>query len=147
MVSRYDLLMKLSAIIPDDTLVVSCIGNTSSFWGQIRERETDLLHISLGMCTPTAFGLALALPNRKVIALDADGNLLLNLGSLGTVANHNPANLIIIVFDNGNYLGSNINEPGMPTATGGKLNLDGLARASGIDSASTVQIRISFRTK
>lgn len=138
MVSRYELLTKLSAIIPDDMLVVACIGNTSGFWGQLRQQETDLFHITMGMCTPAALGLALALPNRKVVALDGDGNLLLNLGSLGTVANQNPSNLTIIVFDNGNYLGSHKKEPGMPTATGGKLNLEGVAKASGIASACTV---------
>jgi len=147
MVNRYQLLKKLSAIIPDDALVVSCIGNTSGFWGQIRAKETDLLHITLGMCTPTALGLALALPHRKVVALDADGNLLLNLGTLGTVANHSPANLLSIVFDNGNYLGSHKKEPGMPTATGGRLNLEGVARACGIDSAHTVESEEGFREK
>ena len=72
MVSRYELLGKLSGIIPDDVLVVASIGNNSSFWGQLSQRETDLLHITMGMCTPTALGLALALPSRKVIALDSD---------------------------------------------------------------------------
>jgi len=138
MVSRYELLRKLSAIIPDEVIVVACIANTSGFWGQLSQREADLLHITMGMCTPTALGVALALPSRKVIALDGDGNLLLNLGSLGTVANQNPPNLTIVVFDNGNYLGSHKKEPGMPTATGGKTNLEGVAKASGIVSACTV---------
>ena len=128
MVSRYELLTKLSAIVPDDVLVVASIGNNSGFWGQLKQRETDLLHMTMGMCTPTALGLALALPKRKVVALDSDGNLLLNLGSLGTVANQTPPNLTIIVFDNGNYLGSHKKEPGMPTATGGKLSLEGNSR-------------------
>ena len=65
MVSRYELLRTLSVIIPDDVLVVACIGNTSGFWGQLSQREADLLHITLGMCTPTALGVALALPGRK----------------------------------------------------------------------------------
>lgn len=138
MVSRYQLLKGLSEIIPEDALVIASIGNNSGFWGQIREKETDLLNISMGMCTPTALGLALALPNRKVVALDADGNLLLNLGSLGTVANENPQNLIIIVFDNGSYLGSIKNQPGPPTATSGRLSLEAVAKGSGISSSSTV---------
>jgi len=138
MVSRFALLTKLSTMIPDDALVVACIGNNSGFWSQLRDKDTDLFHITMGMCTPTALGLALALPRRKVIALDGDGNLLLNLGSLGTVANQNPANLTIIVFDNGNYLGSHKKEPGMPTATSGRMNLEAVARASGIASASAI---------
>jgi hypothetical protein len=82
-----------------------------------------------------------------VIALDADGNLTLNLGVLGTVANESPKNLTVIVMDNGNYLGSHKDEPGMPTATGGKMNLEGVARQCGIASSSTVQDVESFRDK
>ena len=138
MVGRSELLTKLAAIIPDEALAVSCIGNTSGFWGQLRETDANLFHVTMGMCTPTALGLALALPKTKVVALDGDGNLLLNLGTLGTVANQAPPNLTIIVFDNGNYLGSHKDEPGMPTATAGKLNLEGIGRASGILSSHTI---------
>jgi thiamine pyrophosphate-dependent acetolactate synthase large subunit-like protein len=147
MVSRFELLTKLSSIIPEDTFVVACIGNNSGFWGQLRQREADLFHITMGMCTPTALGLALALPNRKVVALDGDGNLLLNLGTLGTVANQGPSNLTIIVFDNGNYLGSHKEETGMPTASSGKLNFEGVARASGVESACTVRTVEEFQRK
>ncbi|HEY2986562.1 MAG TPA: thiamine pyrophosphate-dependent enzyme [Candidatus Binatia bacterium] len=139
MVTRFALLKALSSVLSDDVLVVASIGNNSGFWGQLKERESNLFHITLGMCTPTALGLALALPNRKVVALDADGNLILNLGVLGTVANENPRNLTVIVMDNRNYLGSHKNEPGMPTATAGKMNLEGVAKASGIRSASTAR--------
>ena len=139
MVTRFALLKELSSILSDDVLVVASIGNNSGFWGQLKERESNLFHITLGMCTPTALGLALALPHRKVIALDADGNLILNLGVLGTVANENPRNLTVIVMDNRNYLGSHKNEPGMPTATAGKMNLEGVAKASGIRNASTAK--------
>src|SRR5947208_14791304 len=139
MVTRLTLLKELAAIIPNDVLVVSSIGNNSGFWGQLTEREANLFHATLGMCTPAAFGLALALPNRRVLALDSDGNLILNLGVLGTVANENPKNLTILVMDNRNYLGSHKDEPGMPTATGGKMKLQEVARGSGITSACTVQ--------
>ncbi|HEY6197263.1 MAG TPA: thiamine pyrophosphate-dependent enzyme [Candidatus Binatia bacterium] len=147
MVSRYALLKKLAGLVADDTLVVACIGNTTGFWGQLKEREANLFHVTLGMCTPVAHGLALALPKRKVVALDADGNLLLNLGALGTVGNEAPKNLTIIVFDNGNYLGSHKKEPGMRTATGGKMNLAKVAEASGIESSCTVDSADAFEQK
>ena len=147
MVSRFQLLKELSNIIPNDVLVVASIGNNSGFWGQIRQSEADLFHITMGMCTPTALGLALALPKRKVVALDGDGNLLLNLGSLGTVANQNPTNLTIIVSDNGNYLGSHKTEPGMPTATAGRTNLEAVARGCGIASAWTIQSVEDFQKR
>ena len=147
MVTRLALLEELAANISDDVLVISSIGNNSGFWGQITDRQANLFHATLGMCSPAALGLALALPNRRVVALDADGNLILNLGVLGTVANENPKNLTIVVMDNRNYLGSHKEEPGMPTATGGKMNLEEVAKGCGITSACTVQEVTAFREK
>jgi sulfopyruvate decarboxylase subunit beta len=147
MVSRLALLKELAAAISDDVLVISSIGNNSGFWGQITEREANLFHATLGMCSPAALGLALALPRRKVVALDSDGNLILNLGVLGTVANENPENLILLIMDNRNYLGSHKDDPGMPTATAGKMNLEDVAKGCGIASACTVQEAIAFREK
>jgi thiamine pyrophosphate-dependent acetolactate synthase large subunit-like protein len=69
----------------------------------------------------------------------------LNLGVLGTIANEAPKNLTIIVMDNGNYLGSHKHAPGMPTATAGKMNLEAVAKACGIASASTVEEASAFR--
>ncbi len=145
MVTRLALIKELASIVPEDVVVVSSIGNNSAFWGELAERESNLFHATLGMCTPAAFGLAMALPKRKVIALDSDGNLILNLGVLGTVANENPANLTILVMDNRNYLGSHKKEPGMPTATGGKMKLQEVAKGCGIASAHTVQDVATFR--
>jgi thiamine pyrophosphate-dependent acetolactate synthase large subunit-like protein len=82
-----------------------------------------------------------------VIALDSDGNLTLNLGVLGTIANEAPKNLTIVVMDNRNYLGSHKKEPGMPTATGGKMNLEAVAKGCGIESACTIEDVAAFREK
>ena len=147
MVTRLTLLKELASIVPEDLIVVSSIGNNSGFWGQLVEREANLFHATLGMCTPAAFGLAMALPQRKVLALDSDGNLILNMGVLGTIANENPTNLTILLMDNRNYLGSHKKEPGMPTATGGKMKLEQVAKGCGIESAHTVQDVGGFRDK
>jgi len=147
MVTRFALLKELSAIVPDDVLVLTSIGNNSGFWGQLEDREANLFHLTMGMCSSTALGLSLALPRRKVVALDADGNLTLNLGVLGTIANEAPKNLTIVVMDNGNYLGSHKDAPGMPTATSGKMDLAAVARACGIESAGTIEDVGGFREK
>ncbi|HEY7168064.1 MAG TPA: thiamine pyrophosphate-dependent enzyme [Candidatus Binatia bacterium] len=147
MVTRLALLKELASIIPEDIIVVSSIGNNSGFWGQLAVREANLFHATLGMCTPAAFGLAMALPNRKVMALDSDGNLILNLGVLGTIANENPTNLTILVMDNRNYLGSHKKEPGMPTATAGKMKLAEVAKGCGLASACAIQDVAGFREK
>lgn len=147
MVTRFTLLKELSALVPDDILVLSSIGNNSGFWGQLKEREANLFHLTMGMCSSTALGLSLALPRRKIVALDSDGNLTLNLGVLGTIANEAPKNLTIVVIDNGNYLGSHKHAPGMPTATSGKMDLEAVARGCGIASASTIEDVAAFRAK
>jgi thiamine pyrophosphate-dependent acetolactate synthase large subunit-like protein len=145
MVARLELIKALASIVPPDILVVTSIGNNSYFWAELTDREATLYHSTLGMCTPAAFGLAMALPRRKVLALDSDGNLILNLGVLGTIANENPINLTILVMDNGNYLGSHKKDPGMRTATGGKMKLEEVAKGCGIASSHTVQDVAKFR--
>jgi thiamine pyrophosphate-dependent acetolactate synthase large subunit-like protein len=147
MVTRFALLKELSALVPDDVLVLTSIGNNSGFWGQLKDREANLFHLTMGMCSSTALGLSLALPKRKIVALDSDGNLTLNLGVLGTIANEAPKNLTIVVMDNQNYLGSNKREPGMPTATAGKMNLESVAKGCGFDRACTVEDAAAFRAK
>ena len=147
MVTRLTLLKELASIIPEDLIVVSSIGNNSGFWVQLVQREANLFHATLGMCTPAAFGLAMALPQRKILSLDSDGNLILNMGVLGTIANENPTNLTILVMDNRNYLGSHKKEPGMPTATGGKMKLEQVAKGCGIESACTVHDAAGLREK
>ncbi len=147
MVTRFALLKELSAMVPDDVLVLTSIGNNSGFWGQLKDREANLFHLTMGMCSSTALGLSLALPNRKIVALDSDGNLTLNLGVLGTIATEAPKNLTIVVMDNQNYLGSNKREPGMPTATAAKMNLEAVAKGCGIESACTIEEVAPFRAK
>jgi len=147
MVARLELIKELASIVPSDVLVVTSIGNNSYFWAELTDREATLYHSTLGMCTPAAFGLAMALPRRKVLALDSDGNLILNLGVLGTIANENPTNLTVLVMDNGNYLGSHKREAGMRTASGGKMKLEEVARGCGIASSQAVQDVAKFRER
>lgn len=147
MVARLALIKELASTVPQEVIVVTSIGNNSYFWAELTDREATLFHSTLGMCTPAAFGLAMALPQRKVLALDSDGNLILNLGVLGTIANENPTNLTVLVMDNGNYLGSHKKEPGMRTATGGKMKLQEVARGCGIVSSHIIKDVETFRER
>jgi thiamine pyrophosphate-dependent acetolactate synthase large subunit-like protein len=90
---------------------------------------------SMGLTTPLALGLALARPDRRVIALDGDGSLLMNLGTLATVASCGPANLVVVVLDNASYGTTG----GQPTATAGRADLEAAARALGIEHTATVR--------
>jgi thiamine pyrophosphate-dependent acetolactate synthase large subunit-like protein len=147
MVSRIDLIQAFASMINDQTLVVTPIGSTTAYWDALGRGPTSLTSVSLGMCTAAGLGLALALPHRKVVALDSDGNLILNLCSLGTVGNEKPRNLLVIVFDNGNYLsgGPGGGKPGMPTATAGAMNLELVAKGCGIEKCCTIRSEEEFR--
>ncbi len=92
------------------------------------------LQHAMGLASSTGLGLALSLPHQKVIVLDGDGSLLMNLGSLTTLARYKPKNLLHIVFDNESLLSVG----GFPTATGTGADLGGIARAAGIPQARTV---------
>jgi sulfopyruvate decarboxylase subunit beta len=78
--------------------------------------------------------LALCVPEKKVVVLDGDGSLLMNLGTLSTLARYRPANLIEVVFDNESLLSVG----GFPTATSTGTDLAGIARASGIERTNSV---------
>jgi sulfopyruvate decarboxylase subunit beta len=136
---RYDC---LRAIAPhfDQELVVTNIGAVRHEWQALRPHPGNFHLQNLGLTSSMALGLALALPHRTVVAFDGDGSLLLNLGSLATIANQHPRNLIHIVFDNECYESSR----GAPTATAGKADLAAIARGAGIANAVVVKSLAEF---
>src|SRR4029078_9765419 len=85
-----------------------------------------------------------SLPHRKVIVLESDGSMLLSLFNLPTLANLDPENLKVFVFDNQVYSGTRISEP---TATAGKTDLARMARGAGIEHAVTVASLTEFRAE
>jgi len=118
-----------------DQLVVTSQSGQRIEWAQISRHEGNLLLGMMGCAIGVATGLALALPQRKVIVLDSDGSVLLSLFNLATLGNLRPKNLVVYVFDNGVYSGSRIS---YPTATAGNTDLAAMARAAGISNACTI---------
>ena len=102
---RYDALSALAGMMAEDTIVVGNVGPISREWNALRPSEANLLQVNLGLCSAVGLGIAVALPHRKVVLLDGDGNLLENLASLADAANRRPANLTHIVLDNAAYEG------------------------------------------
>ena len=82
---------------------------------------------AMSKASSLALGLALARPERKVIVLDGDGSLLMNLGSLVTVAEKAPGNLFHFLFDNGIYAVTG----GQPVPGVGRSDWVGMAKAAG----------------
>jgi thiamine pyrophosphate-dependent acetolactate synthase large subunit-like protein len=105
--------------------------------GPLHERDLVLVPSAMGHATSMGLGLALAQPQRRVIVMSGDGSLLMNLGSLVTIAAHAPRNLIVILFDNGVYEVTGAQPtPGTPGARANEDAVDfiAIARASGIRS-------------
>lgn len=127
---RFDCL-KAVAAEARDALVVSSAGATTLEWNALRPSDGNFRVRTLGLCSSIALGMALGLPHRKVIALDGDGSLLMNLCSLPTIARMHPRNLLHIVFDNEVYEASGCGK----TATASGTDLVGIALAAGIKNA------------
>ena len=103
MMKRDEMLKALAGKITGDPIVVAAY-STAFDW--IAIRPSPLNYISsgaMGMTSSHALGFALAWPDRKVILLDGDGSLLMNLGSLVTIAEAAPKNLVHCVAENGVY--------------------------------------------
>lgn len=110
--------------------------------------DLNLYQVNLPYPTPTALGLALALPHQKVIAMEGDGSTLAGLSSFATVGEINPPNLVKIVWDNESWLGPGRHRDGhtgpMATATGGRTDLEAVAKAAGIEQSCTVRDEREF---
>lgn len=92
------------------------------------------LEHAMGLASSMGLGVALAQPARPVVVIDGDGSLLMNLGSLTTLARYAPPNLTHIVFDNESLLSVG----GFPTATSTGTDLAAIARGAGIERSRMV---------
>jgi sulfopyruvate decarboxylase subunit beta len=137
---RFDCL-KIVAAEAKDALVVSSAGAMTLEWNALRPGDGNFRVRTLGLCSSIALGMALGLPHRKIIALDGDGSLLMNLCSLPTIARMQPSNLVHIVFDNEVYEASGSKK----TATACGTDLVGVARAAGIKNAVWANALGDFR--
>ena len=117
-----------------DRLVVTIMGAVAAELYSLGHRPNFFyLEHAMGLASSTGLGLSLSLPNEKVIVLDGDGSMLMNLGSLSTLARYRPRNLTVVVFDNESLLSVG----GFPTATSTGTDLAGIARASGVEQTVT----------
>lgn len=134
---RYDALKAIAPII-GESLVVTNLANTATEWRAVRPHEANLYFVGMGMVTPYAAGLALALPHRRVLALDGDGGILFDLSILGTLAQTSPTNLCVIVLDNEGYVSTG-KHSSVTSMTAGQLDIETVARGSGLANVVTVR--------
>ena len=118
-------------------LTVSSLGGPSYDVASLQvDFEQDFpLGGAMGQAAMTGLGLALARPDRRVIAFCGDGEMLMGLGTLAPIGAEKPDNLAIVVIDNEHYA-----ETGMQrTHTGRGVDLAGIAAACGFPTVRTVR--------
>lgn len=126
----------------DEQLVVSGLGNAAFDLYAACDRVLNFYTWgAMGTALPIGLGLALAQPERRVLVVEGDGSLLMNLGALATVGRYAPANLACLVWDNARFLITG----GQPTATLDRTDLAAVARGCGIGRAEAVADLDAFR--
>ena len=134
--NRTELTKRLVAKLTHEEAVVAGIGNTNfDLFAAGHRPQNFYMLASMGLAVPIALGVAIAQPERGVIALEGDGSILMSLGCLTTVATVRPRNLTIMIMDNGVYqiTGKQL------TATGN--NTDIVAVAKGVGLANSHWVR------
>jgi sulfopyruvate decarboxylase subunit beta len=125
-----------------ECLVVTIMGAVAAELQSLGQRPNFFyLQHAMGLASSTGLGLALCLPEQKIIVFDGDGSLLMNLGSLSTMARYRPRNLVHVVFDNESLLSVG----GFPTATSTGTDLEGIARSAGISRVVTARSLEDFK--
>ena len=128
----------LQAIYPEleKSIVVTIMGAVAAELQSIGHRPNFFyLQHAMGLASSLGLGIALARPDARVIVIDGDGSVLMNLGGLSTLARYRPRNLIHVIFDNESLLSVG----GFPTATSTGTDLAGVAAAAGVPRTATTR--------
>src|SRR6218665_1781929 len=136
---RREFVSKLLADVPD-ALVVTGLGSASYDVFAAGDRSGNYyLWGAMGGAAPLALGLALAQPDKSVVCITGDGEQLMGVGSLASIAAKQPKNLTIVVLDNGHF-----GETGMQRSHT-SLGTDLVAVAKGFGIANAFAIESSER--
>jgi len=134
----------LEMIYPEltDKLVVTIMGASAQELYNLGHRENFFyLQHAMGLASSIGLGLAMHLPAERVVVLDGDGSVLMNLGTFATLARYRPRNLIHIVFDNGSLLSTG----GFDShTTSGITDIAAIARGAGIEHVAAVDTAVGF---
>ncbi|MBR1121935.1 hypothetical protein JQ628_10465 [Bradyrhizobium lablabi] len=131
--NRFDLTSRLVARLRNEEAVIGGIGNTNfDLWAAGHRPQNWYMLGSMGLAFPIALGVALAQPKRRVFALEGDGSLLMQLGTLSTIATLAPRNLTMVIMDNGIYQITGA----QPTPAATTADLVAIAQASGLSNST-----------
>lgn len=134
-IDRRDLLPQLFPN-PDDWLFASALAGSSRDAAALTDDGDNLYSMAgaMGAAVPMGLGMALSAPERNIAVINGDGEMLMGIGSLVTVASAAPDNLTIVCEDNGMH-GETGRQNGHTSAT---ANLETMAQGAGISSALTI---------
>ena len=123
-------------------LLVTGLGSTTYDAAAAGDNDRNFyLWGAMGTAAMVGLGLAVAAPQRRVLVVTGDGEMLMGLGALATIGVERPPNLALVVFDNGHY-----GETGMQAShTNAGISLPGVAQACGIDAVFDVGDEPSLR--
>lgn len=137
---RIDAIRALLQVLNSQPVLANLGTNTYDLFAAGDRPENFYMWGAMGSVSSVGLGLALARPDLRVIVLDGDGSLLMNLGSLATISTLRPANLVHIVFDNRMYETTG----GQATHTAKGVNLAAIARGAGLSQVREVRDLPSF---
>lgn len=141
MINMLEATKSLVARLSDDDLVVGGLGNPKFNLFQAKDRPRNFyLWNAMGMTSSLGLGLAMARPENRVVVLQGDGCLLMNLGSLATEAWRSPKNLIHICWDNRMYQLTGK----QPTASAASADLARIAEGAGFEKVARVETLPAF---
>lgn len=131
--NRFELTKRMVARLKKEEAVIGGIGNTNfDLWASGQRPQNFYMLGSMGLAIPIALGVAIAQPQRHVVALEGDGSLLMQLGCLTTIAMLGTKNLTMVVMDNRIYqiTGS------QPTTTAAGADIVAIAQGAGISRSA-----------
>jgi len=131
-VKRVDILRSIYSDLENDIVVTIMGAVAAELYSCGHRKNFFYLQHAMGLASSMGLGLALSRPQKRVVVFDGDGSLLMNLGTLSTLAWYAPKNVIHVVFDNQSLLSVG----GFPTATSAGCDLAGIAQKSGIQRST-----------
>ncbi len=119
-----------------DDLIVCNIGDPSRELYSVRDAANQFYMLgSMGMASSIGLGIALACPGKGILAIEGDGAVLMNLGTLATIADLGPDNYLLTIIDNGVYGSTG----GQPTCAARRADLASIARGAGVRDVRTAR--------
>ena len=128
-------------LVGDLPIVANLGPTTDELWHAGHRDRNFYTYGSMGLCSSIALGMALS-TGEKVISLDGDGSLLMNMGAIATIGREQPRNLVVVVWDNEQWAQTG----NQPSHTAYGTDLESVARGCGIAKTATVREEEEFQT-